>query len=108
MVGVILLIRPHPPRMAGCLVRGKEYEGLLGFDLFMGLTCDTVPSHDRFSIEYHRGTGRRRNGEQGQCVGERGARDEEEGYGLNRVIEAYYRIFRFCSTLVNVAWGYPP
>lgn len=45
MVGVLLLIRQHPPRMAGCLVRGKEYEGLLGFDFFMGVTLRHWPDH---------------------------------------------------------------
>lgn len=35
MVGVLLLIQQRPPRMAGCLVCGKEYEGSLGFDFFM-------------------------------------------------------------------------
>lgn len=40
-VGILSLIQPHPARMAGCLVHGKEYEGSLGFDFFMALLCGT-------------------------------------------------------------------
>lgn len=52
--------------MAGCLVRGKEYEGSLGFNFFMGVTSQRWFDHIvRFSIEYHRGTGKRPGGEPG-------------------------------------------
>lgn len=36
-VGIPFLIQQHPPRMAGCLVHGKEYEGSLAIDLLMGI-----------------------------------------------------------------------
>lgn len=65
MVGVLLLMRQHPPRMAGCLVRGKEYEGSLGFDLFMLTLRHWFDHIDQFWIEYDRGAGTGRNGEQG-------------------------------------------
>jgi len=40
MVRLLLFIRHHPPRMGGCLARGREYESSLGFDLSMVCRCD--------------------------------------------------------------------
>lgn len=45
-VRLLLLIHHRPPRMGGCLARGREYESSLGFDLSMVCRCDIrlIPS----------------------------------------------------------------